>query len=259
VAAPTFLTVAGHPLRWRLLTELARTDLAVRELTALLGRPQNLVSYHLGRLRKASLVIARRSSADGRETYYSIDLARCSQLLAGAGGSLHPALRLGPPGPASQFTARVLFLCTGNSARSQMAEALLRQCTGGEVFSAGSRPKPIHPHAVAVMAARGIDLSAARPKHLDEFAGEWFDYVITLCDKVKEVCPEFPGHPRPVHWSLADPSADPAGPAAFEHLADNLTERIGFLLHTSPGPAESPGPASSARPGSSARAGGAAS
>jgi protein-tyrosine-phosphatase/DNA-binding transcriptional ArsR family regulator len=226
---PAFLTAAGHPIRWRLMTELARGDLAVRELTALLGQPQNLVSYHLGKLRRAELVTGRRSSADGRDTYYSLDLARCSDLLAAAGGALHPALRLGPPPPPGAG-ARVLFLCTGNSARSQLAEALLRQVTQGavEAFSAGSRPKPIHPLAVAVMAERGIDLGAARPKHLDEFAGEQFDRVITLCDRVKEVCPSFPGHPRPTHWSLAEPADRPA----FEAIAGELTRRIGFLVHT---------------------------
>jgi protein-tyrosine-phosphatase len=111
-----------------------------------------------------------------------------------------------------------------------MAEALLRQVTQGavEAFSAGSRPKPIHPLAVAVLAERGIDLGAARPKHLDEFAGEQFDRVITLCDRVKEVCPAFPGHPRPTHWSLAEPADRPA----FEETAGELTRRIGFLVHT---------------------------
>ncbi|MFF5076751.1 MarR family transcriptional regulator [Actinoplanes sp. NPDC000266] len=229
---PAFLTAAGHPVRWRLLGELAGGDLAVRELTALLGQPQNLVSYHLGKLRKASLVTARRSSADGRDTYYSLDLPRCSSLLAGAGAGLHPALSLTPPSTPPALGGRVLFLCTGNSARSQMAEALLRHHTGGavETYSAGSRPKPINPHAVTVMAARGIDLSAARPKHLGEFTGERFDYVITLCDRVKEVCPEFPGPSRRVHWSFPDP----AGLPDFERIADDLTARIAFLLHTLP-------------------------
>jgi protein-tyrosine-phosphatase len=225
---PAFLAAAGHPVRWRLLTELARGDLAVHELTARLEQPQNLVSYHLGKLRKAALVTARRSSADGRDTYYSLDLARCSSLLADVGGSLHPALRLEPPAPAAVASMRALFLCTGNSARSQMAEALLRQSSVAEVFSAGSRPKPIHPQAVAVMAGRGIDISGARSKHLDEFAGQRFDHVITLCDKVKEVCPSFPGHERPTHWSLAEPSTL----EEFERTADELTRRIGFLLHT---------------------------
>ncbi|MEV4351361.1 metalloregulator ArsR/SmtB family transcription factor [Actinoplanes sp. NPDC049596] len=224
---PAFLTAAGHPLRWRLLTELARGDLAVRELTARLEQPQNLVSYHLGKLRRAALVTARRSSADGRDTYYSLDLDRCSDLLSGAGAALHPALWLATPPLPPPRAARVLFLCTGNSSRSQMAEALLRR-GDVETYSAGSRPKPIHPHAVTVMAARGIDLTTARPKHLDEFTGQRFDFVITLCDRVKEICPEFPGTARPVHWSLPEPNDLPA----FERTADELARRITFLLHT---------------------------
>jgi protein-tyrosine-phosphatase/DNA-binding transcriptional ArsR family regulator len=234
VEPPPFLSAAGHPLRWQLLSELARGDRQVHELTALVGQPQNLVSYHLGKLRRALLVTARRSSADGRDTYYSLDLDRCSSLLAGTGGALHPALRLRPPALAAPPAARVLFLCTGNSSRSQMAEALLRHRTGGTVaaFSAGSNPKPIHPYAVAAMADRDIDLTGARSKHLDEFAGRSFDSVITLCDRVREVCPSFPGHPEPVHWSIPDPAADPAGRPAFDRVADQLAVRIRFLLHT---------------------------
>lgn len=231
---PVFLQAAGHPVRWRLLSELARGDRQVHELIELLGERQSLVSYHLGRLRKADLVRARRSSADGRDVYYRIDLARCGQVLSAAGGALHPALRLTPSSVTDPPAARVLFLCTGNSSRSQMAEALLRRRSGGRVltFSAGSRPKPLHPDAVAAMAAHGIDLSAARPKHLDEFAGQRFDWVITLCDRVREVCPEFPGKPAAVHWSIPDPAADPAGRAAFDGVAAELAERIEFLLHT---------------------------
>jgi ArsR family transcriptional regulator, arsenate/arsenite/antimonite-responsive transcriptional repressor / arsenate reductase (thioredoxin) len=231
---PVFLTAAGHPVRWSLLRELARGDLAVRELTALLDQPQNLVSYHLAKLRKAALVAARRSSADGRDTYYSLDVGRCTDLLADTGMALHPALGLVPPQPAVAVTARVLFLCSGNSSRSQMAEALLRHRTEGavDVSSAGSRPQAIHPHAVTAMAARGIDITEARPQHLDDFAGRRFDRVITLCDRVKEVCPEFPGHPRPTHWSIPDPAADPEGLPAFDRVAKVLTERIAFLLHT---------------------------
>jgi len=236
-APPAFATAVGHAVRWRLIGELAHGDLTVHELTALLGQPQNLVSYHLGKLREAELVTARRSSADARDVYYSLDLARCADLLSGAGAALHPGLRLAPPAPARSATGRVLFLCTGNSSRSQMAEALLRDRTAGTVqaFSAGSRPKPVHPLAVSVMAERGIDLSRAAPKHLDQFTGQRFDRVITLCDRVREVCPEFPGHPRPVHWSIPDPAA--AGePSAFERVADELGRRIGYLLHTLAGP-----------------------
>src|SRR6188472_4113336 len=93
---PRFLQLAGHPLRWRLLSELARSDRRVGELCALAGRRQSLVSYHLRRLRDGGLVSARRSAADGRDTYYVLDLARCGELLAGAGVALHPGIGTAP-------------------------------------------------------------------------------------------------------------------------------------------------------------------
>ena len=96
-APPSFLQLAGHPLRWQLLRELARSDRQVRELTKVLRKPQSLVSYHLARLRAGQLVSMRRSSADGRDAYYRVDLARCRELLAAAGGALHPGLALAPP------------------------------------------------------------------------------------------------------------------------------------------------------------------
>ena len=237
-APPGFLRLAGHPVRWRLLTELARTDRQVRELTGLLEQPQSLVSYHLGQLRAGGLVSARRSSADGRDSYYRIDLVRCRELLAETGLALHPGLAQHPglgTGPGScpgSGALRVLFLCTGNSARSQLAEALLGQMAGGavEVASAGSRPKPLHPEAVRVMREHGIDISGCRSKHLEEFAGQRFGYVITLCDRVREVCPEFPGHPQLIHWSIADPAGEADPRAAFRRVAAELRTRIGFLL-----------------------------
>jgi protein-tyrosine-phosphatase len=119
-----------------------------------------------------------------------------------------------------------------------MAEALLHQKAIAtrpgavvRVRSAGSHPKPVHPHTVAVMAERGIDLAGTRPRHIDEFAEEHFDYVITLCDRVREVCPEFPGHPESMHWSLSDPAQEPDGYAAFQRTAAELSERIGFLQY----------------------------
>jgi ArsR family transcriptional regulator, arsenate/arsenite/antimonite-responsive transcriptional repressor / arsenate reductase (thioredoxin) len=232
-APPGFLRLAGHPLRWRLLTELARSDRQVRELTSLLGQPQNLVSYHLGQLRAGGLVSARRSSADRRDAYYRVDLARCGDLLTEAGRALHPGLALVPASAERIGTrTRVLFLCTGNSARSQMAEALLGQLAGdaAEAASAGSQPKPVHPDAVRVMREHGIDISGHRSKHLDTFAGQRFGYVISLCDRVREVCPEFPGRPQAIHWSIADPAAEPDGYPAFRRAAAELRTRIGFLL-----------------------------
>ena len=239
VQPPEFLQLAGHPLRWRLLGELARSDRTVQELTGLVGEKQNLVSYHLGKLRDGGMVAARRSSADGRDAYYTADLARFGELLSSTAAALHPGLAaVAPAAPiVSSHPTRVLFLCTGNSARSQMAEALARTRSGGAVqaYSAGSHPKPLHPNAVRVMRdEHGVDLSGHESKHLGVFADEQFDWVISLCDKVREVCPEFPGDPETIHWSLADPAAgqpdDDTSYPAFEQLAAELETRIGFLL-----------------------------
>ena len=100
--------------------------------------------------------------------------------------------------------------------------------------SAGSHPKPLHPNAVRVMRERGIDLAGRRSKHLAEFTDQRFDYVISLCDRVREVCPEFPGAPQAMHWSVRDPAREPGTDdetvPAFEHTAAELELRIGFLL-----------------------------
>lgn len=240
VSPPAFLRLAGDPVRWRLLSELARSDRRVAELTTLVGQPQNVVSYHLGRLRAGGLVSTRRSSADARDSYYRIELSRCGELLAATGAALHPGLA---DRPASRpvrrrhaSPARVLFLCTGNSTRSQIAEALLEQAAPEDVqvASAGSHPKPVHPSTVRVMREHGIDMTGRHSKHLDEFTGRRFDYVITLCDKIREICPEFPGGPKTIHWSIPDPAAagnKRASYPAFRAVAADLHTRIQFLIH----------------------------
>jgi len=240
-ATPEFVRLAAHPLRWQLLTALAGGDLRVRELTAQVGAPQNLVSYHLRALRDGGLVTATRSSSDGRDSYYRVDLDRCAQALAGTAAALHPALRhvAAPPpeDPVRASRLSVLFVCTGNSARSPIAEALLHHHTTGgvTVTSAGSRPKPrMHPHAVQVLRERyGIDIAGRRPRHLDTLSGRRFDYVITLCDKAREVCPEFGDRTRLVHWSVPDPAtADRAehGPRPFARAAADIDTRVRYLL-----------------------------
>ena len=227
---PVLFRLAGHPLRWRLLSELAESDRRVRELTGELGKPQSLVSYHLGLLRSGGLVSMHRSSFDGRDAYYSLNLQRYGGLLTATGAFASPR-------PRRAGTLRVLFLCTGNSSRSQIAEALAVQLSGGrlEAVSAGSNPKSLHPNAVRVMRERGIDISGNQTKSLTIFTRRRFDYVISLCDRVREVCPEFPHEPETIHWSIPDPAAVPGDDdetyPVFEQTAAELEARIRFLLH----------------------------
>jgi protein-tyrosine-phosphatase len=237
---PEILALLGDPLRWQLVAELGRSDRRVGELVQLVGKPQNLVSYHLAELRQAGIVTARRSSADGRDIYYRADLFRCRDLLGEAGRSLHPGLSLAPTYPTAsaprRTRPRLLFLCTGNSARSQIAEALVEHRSDGtvEARSAGSHPKPLHANAVRVMAERGVDIAGRQTKALTGFARQRFDRIITLCDKVREICPEFPGAPVAAHWSIADPASagdnDKATYPAFQAVAEEIDDRVTLLL-----------------------------
>jgi arsenate reductase (thioredoxin) len=125
---------------------------------------------------------------------------------------------------------RVLILCTGNSARSQMAEGLLRHDAGDrfEVFSAGVEPTRVRPEAIAVMKEIGVDLAGHRSKHVDEFAGQRFDYVLTVCDNARESCPVFPGATERIHRSFADPAAVQGSEeqrlAVFRKVRDEIRE-----------------------------------
>ena len=127
---------------------------------------------------------------------------------------------------------RVLILCTGNSARSQMAEGLLRHESGGrwEVHSAGTYPTTVRPEAVTVMNELGIDISRQWSKSVDEFAGREFDFVITVCDHAKAVCPVFPGNTRRLHWPFEDPAAvtgtEEAKLEAFRLARDQIRARV---------------------------------
>ena len=132
----------------------------------------------------------------------------------------------------------VLILCTGNSARSQMAEGLLRH-HGADKFSvesAGTQPSRVRPEAVAVMQELGIDISGQRSKSVDEFAGDAFDCVITVCDNAKQNCPVFPGSAQYIHWSIDDPAAaqgsDEERIAAFRRVRDELAARIQAFVKT---------------------------
>jgi arsenate reductase len=127
---------------------------------------------------------------------------------------------------------RVLFLCTGNSCRSQMAEGLLRSLGGAdfEVYSAGTDPLGLNPLAIEAMRESGIDISRQASKSLDRFLGRTFDYVITVCDRARDNCPTFPGDNERIHWSFDDPAAAPGTReqqfAVFRRVRNEISERL---------------------------------
>lgn len=235
---PEILRLLAHPLRWQIARALVISDQRVQELVEQLHQPYNLVSYHLKLLRQAGLATLRQSDADGRDLYYHLDLAKLQEAYQAAGLSLFPGWewRATPlPVANPQEPTRVLFLCTYNSARSQMAEGWLRHLggTGYTVTSAGSQPRPIHPAAISAMRERGIDLQGQRSRHLDELHGLAFDIAITVCDRVREQCQAYAFCETNLHWSIPDPARlteTQAQRQAFEATAVELEQRIRQFL-----------------------------
>ena len=236
---PELIKLLAHDLRWQLLKTLTISDHRVQELVALVGEPMNLVSYHLKKLRDDGVVSMRRSEADGRDVYYSLDMGKLRDLYQTAGAALHPAIGQVAGSIASHRIAakRVLFVCTHNSARSQMAEGLMRHLANGqiEVSSAGSHPTQLHPDAIDTMDALGIDIRNQQSKPLDAFEGQTFDYVISVCDRAREICPVFPGEGVQIHWGFVDPTQIEDATErrrAFDQIAHQLTTRIEYFLAT---------------------------
>lgn len=234
---PDFLKLLAHELRWQILLALAKSDRRVQELVDLVARPMNLVSYHLRLLRNAGIVEEHRSSADGRDLYYTLTLSKVAHQFHYAGQQLHPALGCPATPQLRETPAKVLFLCTRNSARSQMAEALLRAKAGPRpihVVSAGTHPATVDPDALHAMESLGIDIAGQTSKHLDRFCGDAFDYVITVCDQAREECPTFPDEPNVIHWSIPDPvvagGTEEERLAVFMETAHALTTRVEYLL-----------------------------
>jgi arsenate reductase (thioredoxin) len=130
------------------------------------------------------------------------------------------------------YPVRVLFLCTHNSARSQMAEGLLRWLGKDDFapFSAGTEPGQLHPLAVAVMQDINVDISGKRSKHLNEYLDQEFDYVITVCDRAKETCPTFPGDPVRIHWSFDDPAVVEGNEETRREFFRKIRSQIGDRL-----------------------------
>lgn len=234
--APALLKILANDLRWQIVRALSHSDLRVQELTDRLNQPQNLVSYHLKKLHQAGLVVEHHSIADGREIYYGIHLNRIRDLFKTTQESIHPGLTVVNKTAPAYPPLRVLFLCTHNSARSQMAEGLLRSRSHSqiEVFSAGTDPMPVNLDAIRVMQELDIDIHNQQSKSQDQFLDQSFDYVITVCDRARESCPVFPGNPLRLHWSIADPTAASGSSKerlrVFRATARELEERIDNFL-----------------------------
>jgi len=235
---PVLFPLLAEPVRWHMVLALAESDWLIQELARRVRQPLNLVSYHLRLLREAGVIHERRSSLDGRATYCSLDLDRLSALYRAAGQALHPAphpaLTALPAASATRPTLRVLFLCTHNAARSQMAEGLFRAAVRGRwlVASAGSHPSGVHPFAVKTMAERGVDIAGQTSKDLESLSVRDYDIVISLCDRVRAEPLTLANRPRRAHWSLPDPLGESrrTQPRAFRETADGLARRICWFL-----------------------------
>ncbi len=227
------LKLLADDTRWRLILALRRSDYQVGELVDLLGLSQNLISYHLGVLRQAGLVQMHRSDADARVSYYGLDVAALQQIYR----QLGMGLQLPGMWPLDALPAlTVLFLCTANSARSQMAEAWLRLLSGGRltVRSAGTQPHALHPLAQQVMAELGVDIGYQQAKGFDALGDLRPDVVITVCDLAREQCPHWPSVATLLHWSIPDPVLVQGSTAtqleAFRTARDQLRLRVEALL-----------------------------
>jgi ArsR family transcriptional regulator len=232
-AVPEILKLLADETRWRLVAALRRSDYQVGELVALLQLPQNLVSYHLGMLRQAGLVEMRRSDADARTIYYALELAGVQAGVQQIGASLQ--LPLAAPSPALP-PLTVVFLCSANSARSQIAEAWLRALSGGQltVRSAGMEPAQLHPLTVQVMAEVGVDIGYQQAKSLATLGALEPDVTVTVCDRAREQCRDTLAAPTRLHWSVVDPLrvTDAAADQlpVFRRVRDHLRLRVEALL-----------------------------
>ncbi len=229
-ATAQFFQALADPIRLTIVGLLTGQDRRAGELAALLNLPQNALSYHLKQLRQIGILRDRRSSADGRDIYYSLDQEQLAQLYRDAGVVLQPTAQITAP----TTPVRILYLCTHNSARSQFAEGLTRHYGGArvDVASAGDHPTYLHPLTRELLTEWGIDPAGLTSKALDQFVGQEFDYVITVCDRVREHCPTFGGEPQFLHWSIPDPTLTPAAERweAFRAVRQEIASRVRQLL-----------------------------
>ncbi len=235
--ALSLLKVLADDTRWRIIRILRFGDYQVSELVERLQQPQNLISYHLGILRQAGFVQLHRSDADGRVLFYSLSHTQLRTGLA----QVAAALQLSVPDPATLPAVPLLFLCTGNSIRSQMAEAWVRHLSGGRipVQSAGNRPQQIHPLTYVVMQEVGLDLSQHRSKGLEVLNHFPAQIGVSVCDFAREDCPTFLRVPVLLHWSIPQPErlhrqSGSSELEVFRGLRDAIRERVEGLFSLLP-------------------------
>lgn len=225
------LKLIADETRWRILRALRASDRQVGELVTQTGLPQNLISYHLGVLRQAGLVQQHRSDADGRATYYGVNLGELAARYRQIGADLAIPAAITP---TDLPRCTVVFLCRANSARSQIAEGWLRTLTGGRITvrSGGTQPAQLHPMATQVMAEAGIDIGHQQAKSIDALANLVPDVVVTVCDIAREECVLWPDVGDRLHWSIPDPVAAGAEErlAAFRTVRDELRGRAEGLI-----------------------------
>ncbi len=247
-----FFRGLADELRLAIVRLLVAGDLRSGEIGERLRLPANALAYHLKRLRALGLLSTRRSDADARDVYQHLNLDRLAMLYTEAGESLHPGVislaSAGAPlrwqsqasekseeNTATSRPLRVLFLCTHNSVRSQLAEGIMRHLGGDrvEAYSAGSEPTEVHPETITILRELGADPARHTAKSLERYRRESFDYVITVCDRVREICPTFAGDPAQAHWSFPDPLEldDPDQlRRLMRTIAAELQTRIRYLL-----------------------------
>lgn len=200
------LAALGDPARLAIVDELSVSDRMPSELQASLALPSNLLAHHLDVLERVGLIVRTRSSGDRRRRYVQLQREALRNLVPSASRPVAPAL----------------FVCTQNSARSQLAAALWCTLTGAGADSAGTAPaERVHPKAIAAARRAGLDLGGATPKHLDAL-DDWPELVITVCDQAHEELGMAAGW---VHWSIPDPVPDGRA-AAFNATVSELRRRI---------------------------------
>jgi protein-tyrosine-phosphatase len=204
----------GEPNRLTIIALLSTGPMLVGDICIASGLPLTLVSQHLRVLRESGMVWAKRDGKDARAVWYSLNPERIKEIQTALSMVFDMAkmvdrrifeTKQSPELFREKF--RVLFLCSGNSARSQMAEALLQHYGSGlmEARSAGTHPREVHPLTIKVLSEIGIDTTGLKAKHYSVFGQESFRYVITVCDRANEECPDFHGDYQRIHWSIADP------------------------------------------------------